>query len=141
MRLIRQPNGLGTIAELYQEPQSRGSTWPLVNYVNEAPPRATHGPHANSSEEDYLAFVGPGDFQLSLVDSRLTSSTHGNRIECVLGTSDPQAVVIPPGVVYSYKNIGDHPGCVFNAVKRLQAWPYFEPIPAEARSLSPGRRG
>jgi dTDP-glucose 4,6-dehydratase len=129
IQLRRQSTDQGAIAELYHERQTRPSDWPIVNYLIEAPPKATHGPHASSSEADYLAFVGPGDFQLSLWDSRISSSTHGNRIECVVGMSDPQAVVIPPGVVHSYKNIGEQAGCVLNAVKRSQSRSYFEPIP------------
>jgi dTDP-4-dehydrorhamnose 3,5-epimerase len=30
-------------------------------------------------------------------------------------------VIVPPGVVHGYKNIGDKPGWVFNAPNRLYA--------------------
>ena len=116
MRLRRHFTAAGVVADIYHEQLLRLAGLPALNYLIETPPNATVGPHASQSEPDYLAFVGPGDFRLSLWDSRANSTTHGNRIECVLGRSDPQGVFIPPGVVHSFKNIGEQIGCVLNAV-------------------------
>ncbi|MGH7139444.1 MAG: hypothetical protein ACREHD_27175, partial [Pirellulales bacterium] len=39
----------------------------------------------------------------------------------VVGQSNTQAVIIPPGVVHAYKNVSDVPGWVFNCPNRLYA--------------------
>ncbi len=39
----------------------------------------------------------------------------------VVGQSNRQAVLIPPGVVHAYKNVGDAPGWVINCPNRLYA--------------------
>jgi dTDP-4-dehydrorhamnose 3,5-epimerase len=36
-----------------------------------------------------------------------------------VGSDNPQAVVVPAGVVHAYKNVGKEPGIVFNAPNRL----------------------
>ena len=38
-----------------------------------------------------------------------------------VGQDNPAAVIIPPGVVHAYKNIGGQAGIVFNAPNRLFA--------------------
>ena len=39
----------------------------------------------------------------------------------VAGQSQPQLVIIPPGVVHAYKNVGEQPGWVFDCPNRLYA--------------------
>ena len=36
-----------------------------------------------------------------------------------MGISQPMAVIIPPGVVHAYRNVGSEPGLVFNAANKL----------------------
>ena len=64
---------------------------------------------------DTFSFMGPGDFRLYLWDARPDSPTRGHRSITVVGQSNPQAVIIPPGVVHAYKNVSETPGWVFNA--------------------------
>jgi dTDP-4-dehydrorhamnose 3,5-epimerase len=40
-------------------------------------------------------------------------------MKLVLGESRPARVVIPPGVVHAYKNVGDVPGLIVNMPNRL----------------------
>jgi dTDP-4-dehydrorhamnose 3,5-epimerase len=40
-------------------------------------------------------------------------------MKIVLGASRPARVVIPPGVVHAYKNVGDVPGLIVNMPNRL----------------------
>ena len=44
-------------------------------------------------------------------------------MKVAVGESNRQAVIVPPGVVHAYKNIGSTPGWVFNAPNRLYAGP------------------
>ena len=79
------------------------------------------GPHEHVDQTDYFCFIGPSTFRLFLWDARKDSPTLGNKIMADYGENNPAAVVVPPGVVHGYKNIGDKNGWVFNAANRLYA--------------------
>ena len=58
---------------------------------------------------------------LYLWDARADSPTHGHCMKVAVGESNRQCVVVPPGVVHAYKNVGQTPGWVFNGPNRLYA--------------------
>ena len=111
----------GWLIELYREDELAQENYPVMSYVSQTLPGIARGPHEHTEQSDYFAFMGPGQFTLYLWDTRLASPTCGNRMVVVLGESNRQSVIIPPGVVHAYKNTGDKPGWVFNAPNRLFA--------------------
>ena len=113
----------GWLIELYREDELAAEQHPVMAYVSETLPGVARGPHEHVDQTDYFAFVGPGEFLLYLWDSRLDSATRGHRMRVALGGSNRQCVIIPPGVVHAYKNVGPMPGWVFNAANRLFAGP------------------
>jgi dTDP-4-dehydrorhamnose 3,5-epimerase len=90
-------------------------------YISETKPGVTRGPHEHYDQSDYFAFIGPGTFAVHLWDSRPQSPTYGNYVRQLAGEHEPLTMVIPPGVVHAYQNIGDGDGWVFNAPNRLYA--------------------
>jgi len=92
---------------------------PAMAYVSETLPGVVRGPHEHKEQTDYFAFLGPGEFVLYLWDARPESPTYGRRWKIAVGASNPQAIIVPPGVVHAYKNVGQTPGWVFNAPNRL----------------------
>ena len=113
----------GWLAELYREDELAGPQHPVMAYISETLPGVARGPHEHVDQTDYFAFLGPGDFVLYLWDARPSSATQGNCIKLVVGESNRQSVIVPPGVVHAYKNSGTTPGWVFNAPNRLYAGP------------------
>jgi dTDP-4-dehydrorhamnose 3,5-epimerase len=113
----------GWLTELYREDELPARQHPVMAYVSETLPDVTRGPHEHVDQTDYFAFVGPGEFLLYLWDARPDSPTHGHRIKAAVGESNRQCVIVPPGVVHAYKNVGAAPGWVFNAPNRLYAGP------------------
>ena len=111
----------GWLIELFREDELPAELRPAMAYVSETLPGVARGPHEHVDQTDYFAFIGPGDFELHLWDTRSDSPTAGMRLIRVCGQSNPVAVTIPPGVVHAYRNIGDCPGWVFNAPNRLYA--------------------
>ena len=111
----------GWLIELFREDELPADSLPAMAYVSQTEPGVTRGPHAHHDQSDYFAFVGPGDFKLYLWDNRPDSSTYRARQTVVVGASNMQAVVVPPGVVHAYQNVSDHAGWVFNAPNRLYA--------------------
>ncbi len=113
----------GWLVELYREDELPAAEHPTMAYVSETLPGVARGPHEHVDQTDYFAFIGPGEFLLYLWDARRASPTFGRRMRVAVGQSNRQCVVVPPGVVHAYKNVGPTPGWVFNAPNRLYAGP------------------
>lgn len=111
----------GWLIELYRDDEISEQNRPAMCYVSQTQPGVARGPHEHVEQSDYFAFIGPGQFTLYLWDTRVFSSTWGNKMKVVLGEANKQSVIIPPGVVHAYKNTGDRPGWVFNVPNRLYA--------------------
>jgi dTDP-4-dehydrorhamnose 3,5-epimerase len=111
----------GWLIELFRDDEMNPNDQPRMGYVSETAPGVARGPHEHVEQSDYFLFVGPGDFKLYLWDARETSPTFGHRQTMVVGQSNRQAALIPPGVVHAYKNVGDSPGWVINCPNRLYA--------------------
>jgi dTDP-4-dehydrorhamnose 3,5-epimerase len=119
--LKRYNDSRGWLVEVYRNDELASDDWPRMSYVSETRPGVARGPHEHVDQSDYFAFLGPGDFKLYLWDARQNSATYGRRQTVVVGESNMQAVIIPPGVVHAYKNVGEVPGWVFNCPNRLYA--------------------
>jgi dTDP-4-dehydrorhamnose 3,5-epimerase len=111
----------GWLIELYREDELPHENHPVMAYISQTEPGVARGPHFHHDQADYFAFCGPGDFKLYLWDSRKESPTHLAKQVVVVGESNMQAVIVPPGVVHAYKNVSDKSGWVFNGPNRLYA--------------------
>lgn len=120
-RLARHPDHRGWLIELFRCDELADDNHPQMAYVSETQPGVVRGPHEHREQSDCFAFFGPGEFELHLWDARRNSATLGLHERFLVGESRPRSVIIPPGVVHAYKNIGDNPGWVFNAPNRLYA--------------------
>ncbi|REJ69531.1 MAG: dTDP-4-dehydrorhamnose 3,5-epimerase [Planctomycetota bacterium] len=111
----------GWLMELYRHDELDPSDFPQMAYVSATKPGITRGPHAHRHQTDLFAFLGPGQFDLYLWDSRPTSSTFGRRMTVRVGADDLRIVIVPPGVVHGYKNVSAVDGWVFNFPNQLYA--------------------
>jgi dTDP-4-dehydrorhamnose 3,5-epimerase len=111
----------GWLVELFRGDELPAANLPAMAYVSQTLPAVARGPHEHRDQADFFAFIGPGDFKLYLWDARRASPTFGHKQTAIVGASNWQAVIVPPGVVHAYKNIGAVAGLVFNAPNRLYA--------------------
>jgi dTDP-4-dehydrorhamnose 3,5-epimerase len=88
-------------------------------YVSVSGVGVTRGPHEHIDQTDCFCFLGPSNFKVYLWDRRPDSPTHLVRQTEVVGVSRPMLMIIPPGVVHAYRNVGPEPGLVFNCPNRL----------------------
>ena len=129
----------GWLVEIFREDELDPRFHPVMAYVSMTHPRVARGPHEHRDQADYFGFLGPSNFKLYTWDNRPDSATYRNRHCVVVGVDNPQAVIIPPGVVHAYKNVGDEPGIVFNAPNRLYRGPgKSEPVDEIRHEDSPG---
>ena len=111
----------GWLVELFRQDELVEGNFPQMAYLSETLPGVTRGPHEHVEQSDFFLFVGPGDFQLYLWDAREGSPTHNHRQKVLVGESNWQSVIVPPGVVHAYRNVSDRPGMVINCPNRLYA--------------------
>lgn len=109
----------GWLCEFFRNDEVPAQYRPVMAYSSLTVPGITRGPHEHVEQSDYFCFIGPSDFQLYLWDNRPTSPTYRVHQQELVGSSRPMAVIIPPGIVHAYRNIGTAPGLVFNAANQL----------------------
>ncbi len=111
----------GWLAELFRSDEIGPEVMPIMAYVSMTQPGVARGPHEHVDQTDYFCFIGPSNFKVYLWDARQGSPTHGVRQVIFAGVDNPTMVIVPPGVVHAYKNVGIDNGIVFNAPNRLYA--------------------
>jgi len=111
----------GWLAEIFRHDELPAEFHPAMCYVSVTLPGVLRGPHEHVDQVDLFAWVGPGDFKVSLWDNRPGSVTYGNRMEFAMGANNPGSAIIPKGVVHCYRCISPDPGFVINCPNQLFA--------------------
>ncbi|MCX7983467.1 MAG: dTDP-4-dehydrorhamnose 3,5-epimerase family protein [Bacteroidetes bacterium] len=111
----------GWLVELYRQDELPLEQYPVMAYVSATHPGVARGPHEHVDQTDFFGFLGPSTFRVYLWDTRTESPTFGNKMVLEVGESNPVAIIVPPGVVHAYRNVGGVDGWVFNAPNRLYA--------------------
>ena len=111
----------GWLAELFREDELSADLMPTMAYISMTQPGVARGPHEHVDQTDYFCFIGPANFKVYLWDARAASPTYGVKQVLYAGVDSPLALVVPPGVVHAYKNVGIENGIVFNGPNRLYA--------------------
>jgi dTDP-4-dehydrorhamnose 3,5-epimerase len=117
--LSRYADQRGWLVEVYRDDELASDNHPQMGYISMTLPGVARGPHEHVDQSDYFAFIGPGSFKLYLWDMRRDSPSCGCKLAVVVGEANMQGVIIPPGVVHAYKNVGEQPGWVVNLPNRL----------------------
>ena len=119
--LTRYDDERGWLLEIFRQDELAEEHMPAMAYISQTRPGVVRGPHEHRDQTDMFAFIGPGDFELYCWDARRDSPTRGNRRVWVVGESNRQTVIVPPGVVHAYKNISRQNAIVINCPNRLYA--------------------
>jgi dTDP-4-dehydrorhamnose 3,5-epimerase len=116
-------DGRGWLCELFRHDELPEEFHPVMAYLSVTEPGIARGPHEHVDQADYFCFLGPSNFKVYLWDNRKGSPTYGNFQSDVVGADKLMALVVPPGVVHAYKNVGREPGLVVNTPNRLYKGP------------------
>ncbi len=109
----------GWLAELFRQDELPPRCWPAMAYVSQTQPGVARGPHQHACQTDLFVFLGPGEFEIVLWDARPRAASWGHRMRLRLGASQPARLLVPPGVVHGYRNVGSEPGWVLNFPNQL----------------------
>jgi len=118
-QLTRAFDSRGWLAELYRHDGLAEEFFPVMAYISATNPGITRGPHEHVDQADFFCFLGPSNFKLRLWDNREDSETYRYTTTLLVGQDNPASVLIPPGVVHGYQNVGDVDGIVINCPNRL----------------------
>ncbi len=118
--LIKNEDKRGWLVELFRKDTIHKGFFPEMAYISLTHRGMTRGPHEHIEQTDYFCFVD-SDFKLILWDNRKESATYKNKMILTIKEDNPKIVIVPPGVVHAYKNIGDKPGLVLNLPNKLYA--------------------
>ena len=113
----------GWLAELFRSDEMDPALMPAMAYISMTQPGVARGPHEHVDQTDYFCFIGPSNFKVYLWDARPDSPSFGVKQVFFAGLDAPMLLVVPPGVVHAYKNVGVENGIVFNGPNRLYAGP------------------
>jgi dTDP-4-dehydrorhamnose 3,5-epimerase len=97
-----------------------------MGYISVTHPGVARGPHEHVEQADGFVFLD-GEYELHLWENR---EGEPNAYELLhVGGSNPVFVIVPPGVVHGYRNIGDRDAYVINVPDKLYAgWNRQEPV-------------
>ncbi|MFN4258355.1 MAG: dTDP-4-dehydrorhamnose 3,5-epimerase family protein [Gemmataceae bacterium] len=113
----------GWLCELFRHDELPSEYHPVMSYISMTEPGVARGPHEHVDQSDLFCFIGPSNFKMYLWDNRPSSPTYGCRQTDVVGIDKPMLLIIPPGVVHAYQNVGDTQGIVINCPNRLYKGP------------------
>ena len=109
----------GWLCELFRHDEIAEEFYPAMAYISLTEPNTQRGPHEHVEQADLFCFLGASNFKLRLWDNRENSPTFKNVMTLFVGADNPQAIIVPKGVVHAYKNVGSEKGVVINCPNRL----------------------
>ncbi|MFA4956999.1 MAG: dTDP-4-dehydrorhamnose 3,5-epimerase family protein [Candidatus Methanoperedens sp.] len=118
--LIKNDDKRGWLIELFRKDMIEEQILPEMSYISLTYPGIIRGPHEHLEQTDYFCFLS-SSFKLVLWDNRKESATYNHKMSLITGENDPKIVIVPPGIVHAYKNIGNVPGLVINLPNKLYA--------------------
>lgn len=110
----------GWLSELFRRDELPEADHPAMGYLSSTKPGVARGPHEHVDQTDRFAFFH-GVYRVVMWDARRDSATYGMRQEMHAGENNAVVVVIPPGVVHAYRNVGATDAYVLNFPDRLYA--------------------
>jgi dTDP-4-dehydrorhamnose 3,5-epimerase len=119
--LIKYTDARGWLSELFREDEIEKRYLPAMAYISMTNVGIARGPHEHVDQADVFAFIGPSNFKIYWWDNRKESPTFLSKFVFTAGEEAPKSVIIPPGVVHAYKNVGSSLGMVLNFPNRLFA--------------------
>lgn len=110
----------GWLAEFFREDELPEELHPVMGYLSLTHPGIARGPHEHEAQTDLFLFFD-GQFRVYLWDARRSSPTFGHRRRLELGAAEKAVVIVPPGVVHAYRNVGETDAFIVNCPNALYA--------------------
>lgn len=116
--LRRHEDTRGWLVELFRSDELPADFFPEMGYLSVTKPGVSRGPHEHRHQTDGFAFLD-GEYELHLWENRPDKPDKYAQLR--VGGANPVFVLVPPGVVHAYKNVGDRDAFVLNFPDQLYA--------------------
>lgn len=116
--LVSRGDSRGHLTELFRSDELPEGFLPGMAYISVTHPGISRGPHEHVHQTDLFAFVD-GTYELRLWENRPGHEPW--EIKVLVGKDNPSAVIVPPGIVHGYKNVGESDAYVLNFPDKLYA--------------------
>lgn len=124
--LKRFTDARGWLTELFRDDELPEGFEPVMGYLSVTHPGVARGPHEHRDQSDGFGFLS-GTFRVTLWENR--SGRERVKEVITVGEENPIFLVVPPGVVHAYQNVGSEDAFVLNFPDRLYAgWGKREPV-------------
>jgi len=114
--LVRYLDPRGWLVEAWRSDELAPEWHPAMGYVSLTHAGVVRGPHEHVDQADLFVFLS-GEFKLHLWDKV------GGKMVLDVGEAHPCSVLVPPGVVHAYQNVGLSDALVLNFPNRLYRGP------------------
>jgi len=111
----------GWLTECFRSDEIDKDVIPQMAYVSVTLPDVARGPHEHLTQTDYFCFLGTSAFKVYLWDNREGSAVYRKLVTVSAEEGKQLIIIVPPGVVHAYKNIGAKDGMVLNFPNKLYA--------------------
>ena len=111
----------GWLMECFRTDEIKRELTPEMAYISVTMPRIARGPHEHIYQTDYFCFLGTSTFMIYLWDNRKSSVAYKEKVAIQANENEQLVIIIPPGIVHAYKNIGNKEGLVLNFPNKLYA--------------------
>ncbi len=136
--LARFEDPRGWLTELFREDELPEGFRPTMSYLSVTKPGIARGPHEHEHQTDGFAFIS-GKYELYLWENRPGKPDASVVLE--VGEANRVLVLVPPGVVHGYKNVGSSEAFVLNFPDKLYAgWGKKEPVDEIRHEHDPNSR-
>lgn len=108
----------GHLTELFRSDEIPEGTLPTMGYISVTHPGISRGPHEHVNQTDLFCFLD-GEYELRLWENRPDQPEWSGTF--IVGKSNPVSVIVPPGVVHGYRNVGSEDAYVLNFPNQLYA--------------------
>ncbi len=108
----------GWLIELFRDDELPDGFSPVMGYVSLTYPGVARGPHEHRDQTDGFAFLS-GKYEVTLWENR-AGREHVKQV-IQTGEASPIFLVVPPGVVHAYRNVGETEATVLNFPNQLYA--------------------
>lgn len=108
----------GWLTELFRDDELPDGFHPAMAYLSVTRPGIARGPHEHREQTDGFAFIS-GTFRLTLWENR--PNHEKQKLVLIVGERDSVFVIVPPGVVHAYENLGEREAYVLNFPDTLYA--------------------
>ena len=111
-RLSKYLDSRGWLTEAWRADELAAAWHPAMGYVSSTQPGVTRGPHEHVEQADLFVFIS-GQLNLYLWDKA------GATMQVAVGADYPASVLVPPGIIHAYQNVGLVDAIVLNFPNRL----------------------